>query len=152
MKETYAKRINEVILKSRPLMMREFVRPIKALEKTSDSGGNINLLSMIDKQGTGISMTDLSLLTCVSKPNMTIMADKLCADGYIERHADSNDRRIVLISITDKGRTRLNAHREKVTQFVNAQLMRLEESDIEKLAMALEDMVEVLEKLDALSR
>lgn len=49
-------------------------------------------------------MSDISNALGVTMANVTSMADRLIRDGYLERHEDPVDRRIVRISLTKEGR------------------------------------------------
>ncbi len=51
-----------------------------------------------------INMNDLSLKMRVANSTMTRMVDQLVQKGLVNRSADPQDRRIVLVSLTDHGK------------------------------------------------
>jgi len=51
-----------------------------------------------------INMNDLSLKMRVANSTMTRMVDQLVQKGLVNRSADPQDRRIVLINLTDQGK------------------------------------------------
>ncbi|MFA6169527.1 MAG: MarR family transcriptional regulator [Candidatus Margulisiibacteriota bacterium] len=57
-------------------------------------------------------MSDISNALGVTMANVTSMVDRLIRDGYVERHEDPADRRIVRISLTKEGRKTYEAVRE----------------------------------------
>lgn len=68
------------------------------------------------------SMGELSALYSVSVSTMTSMVDRLCLNGILKREQDRRDRRIVLVSLTAKGRRAtdrlVHARREILENFL----------------------------------
>jgi len=67
--------------------------------------GKMNILMAIKHQGgrEGIRQVDISKHLIVTPSNMTKMLDKLEKDNLVSRHNLTDDRRVNLITITDKG-------------------------------------------------
>jgi len=65
---------------------------------------------------SGMKMSDLSTQMHITPAAATHMINSLEEGGYIERLADPNDRRVVLVRLTDKGRRTLQ---ELKTQFLD---------------------------------
>jgi MarR family transcriptional regulator, 2-MHQ and catechol-resistance regulon repressor len=55
-----------------------------------------------------MTIGELSKKMLVSGGNMTVVIDNLEREGLLERIRDNTDRRVVLIQLTKKGRTRFN--------------------------------------------
>ena len=53
------------------------------------------------------SMGDLCQLAQVKMPSMTEVVDRLVAEGFVERVRDTEDRRVVKVQLTERGK---NAH------------------------------------------
>jgi DNA-binding MarR family transcriptional regulator len=85
------------------------------------------------------SMSELSSLYSVSVSTMTSMVDRLFQNGMLKREQDINDRRIVLVSLTAKGRkvlTKLiDARREVLESF----LYTLDEDEVKRFDRAMND-------------
>jgi DNA-binding MarR family transcriptional regulator len=85
------------------------------------------------------SMSELSSLYSVSVSTMTSMVDRLFQNGMLKREQDENDRRIVLVSLTAKGRkvlTKLvDARREVLESF----LYTLDEDEVKRFDRAMND-------------
>ena len=50
------------------------------------------------------SMTDIAEYFHIEMPSATSLLNKLCDQKIVKRHEDENDRRLVIIIITDKGK------------------------------------------------
>ena len=85
------------------------------------------------------SMGELSSLYSVSVSTMTSMVGRLFQSGMLRRDPDENDRRIVLVSLTAKGKrvlTRLvNARREVLGKF----LVTLDRDEVKRFDRAMND-------------
>lgn len=64
---------------------------------------------------------------------VTSLSDKLIASGYAHRNRDSNDRRMVLLEITDQGREILRQFKEENKHVVKQLFSGLPEEDINHL-------------------
>lgn len=78
-----------------------------------------------------------------------IMLDRLVADGFAAREQDVADRRRVIYSLTGKGREMLNNEIERRTDLLADQLALLAKRDREKLAVAVETLIDGLVRLRA---
>ena len=83
----------------------------------------------------------------ISKSNMTSLIDKLAEKGLVERIPDKNDRRVINITITDKGNNLLKDWREKSNNEIKKNLSNLSEEDLEKLYDSVENIKDILTKL-----
>ncbi len=63
-----------------------------------------DVLAALHRAGTPMTMTDLSRQLLVSNGNTTTVVDRLEADGFVDRAADADDRRIVRVELTAAGR------------------------------------------------
>jgi DNA-binding MarR family transcriptional regulator len=61
-----------------------------------------------------LSMTRLAKLAASDRTTLTRSIDSLIADGLVARQASSSDRRIVVICLTDAGRTLLETIRAEI--------------------------------------
>jgi len=50
-----------------------------------------------------ITVSEISKILRVTSPTVTQLLKKLEANGFVERHADETDRRVVRITLTEKG-------------------------------------------------
>lgn len=77
---------------------------------------------------------------------MTNIANKLLKEGYAERKYDENDRRIVLLSITDKGLTVINEAQETGRELRKEIFGVLSEEEIKQFLAIHEKLLRHVEK------
>jgi MarR family transcriptional regulator, organic hydroperoxide resistance regulator len=82
----------------------------------------------------------------VAPPTATRMLDCLARDGYVERRHSEEDRRAVLVSLTDSGRIAVEAAHEQVTAWRRRVFDALEPAEREHAAALLNRLSEVLEE------
>ncbi len=141
--------ISEQLLRLRFLVMSQFLKPLKEMERERNefTPGHLHVLGWLRSKGGPVSMSDLACASFISKPNLTIMIDRLCSDGLVERSADPNDRRIVNVALTEEGVNFLIRHKEEVAKFIEGRLALLKDADLERLKHALDELVDLLNTL-----
>jgi DNA-binding MarR family transcriptional regulator len=63
-----------------------------------------DLMAQLDKAPNGMTLGELSQRMMVSNGNVTGLAERLVAQGLLERRPSPNDRRAYLVSLTAEGR------------------------------------------------
>jgi DNA-binding MarR family transcriptional regulator len=98
--------------------------------------------------GKELSMSDLSWILHVTKPNITVLVDKLAKLDYVERVHDSKDRRVILIRLTDKGEDFIGKSSEELIKSVVQLLDYLDKEDLELVKQTTQAMKKLLAKLN----
>ena len=101
----------------------------------------IDAISMYDHQTSSQVAKKLHL----SPGTMTATANRLIAKGYAERFHDEEDRRIIRLGLTHKGRVLYRAHRAFHNMMLKSFLKDMDENEqkvIHKALRNLEDFVE----------
>ncbi len=83
-----------------------------------------------------ISMSDIASYFRIELPSATSLVNKLCEQKFVERHADQNDRRLVLITLTKEGRTMFNeamCERRKKLEKILSYLSEKEKADLSSI-------------------
>lgn len=65
-----------------------------------------DVLAALYRRGEAISMSELSRMLLVSNGNATAVVDRLERDGLVRRRPAPDDRRAVLVALTDAGTQR----------------------------------------------
>lgn len=91
-------------------------------------------------------MSDLAHRMSLSPGSLTLMMDRLIEDGLIERGRSEQDRRVVSVRITDRGREMLAQRREALHRTAADYVSRLPAAEREELIGALGIIVRFLEK------
>ncbi|MEW9669569.1 MarR family winged helix-turn-helix transcriptional regulator [Ammoniphilus sp. 3BR4] len=105
---------------------------IDIIQTSDDSGishANIFLLFMIYRKGS-IKTTDISKHFDITPGAATAIADKLESLGFIERERDKKDRRVVVISLSEKGLEFLNQRRNNNVKLFEKILKDFSEDEI----------------------
>lgn len=63
-----------------------------------------DLLAQLDKAPDGMTLGEVSKRMMVSNGNVTHVVEKLVASGHLDRRPAPNDRRVQIISLTERGR------------------------------------------------
>lgn len=138
--------LSEQVLRLGLLVKSQLLKPMREAEKDRSEfpPGYIHVLGWLKSKGGPVSMSDLACASFVSKPNLTTMIDRLCADGLVERSSDPNDRRVVNVALTQEGVNFLIGHKQEVAKFIAGRLSLLDDSDLERLKHALEELTDIL--------
>ncbi len=84
----------------------------------------------------------------ISKPEMTRFTDKLEALGLVERKPDAEDRRVINLALTKKGKQVLAEARKLIRDNIKARLSSLEPGELEKLAVSLKSLAGIISKIE----
>lgn len=93
-------------------------------------------LATLERRGPS-RVTELAEAQSVSQPAMTGLVGRLVLQGLAERSADPDDRRGVLVAVTQEGRALLAARRHERAETLAALLDDLDADDRAALAAAL---------------
>jgi DNA-binding MarR family transcriptional regulator len=92
-------------------------------------------------------VSELASAAGVSAPTATRMLDALTRQGHVERHASDEDRRCVLVALTEDGRLAL-AQKQREVQAMRSRIARLlsdeERAQATSLLLRLADAMEDL--------
>jgi DNA-binding MarR family transcriptional regulator len=107
------------------------------------SVGALLTLRRLDAEGPH-RITDLAAAELVAQPTMTVLVNRLEADGLVCRTRDAADARAVRVEITDAGRQQLHATRAARAAVLQARLDRLDDEARAALAAALPALDQLL--------
>jgi DNA-binding MarR family transcriptional regulator len=107
----------------------------RRLRAEADSGltaSGISALATIGRRGP-MPLGELAAAEGVKPPTITATVAALEAEGLVARSADGRDRRVSRVSLTARGRQRLDRARTRKTAYLAARLERLDEVQLEQL-------------------
>ena len=96
----------------------------------------LSTLVTVDRTGPR-RLTDLALCEGITQPSMTTLVTQLEGLGYVERQADTRDRRVVLVAITEAGKQHVLMNRTNGASFVERLMDKLDPDDARALGAAL---------------
>ena len=94
-----------------PLFRKKLFKHKKNLKQKQMPHSYYHILKVLNKHGE-LPMSEIGRRIYISKSNMTSLIDKLVTDGLAERLPDKNDRRIINIAPTNKGKDLLKNWRK----------------------------------------
>lgn len=119
-------------------------RPQSSHEGLSILG--LRTLAFIHFSETPLTMKQLANQLSVHVPNATLIVDKLEAEGYVERHHDDKDKRVIHVYLTEKSRKFLQAHRDQRLKLMTEALDTLTPTEQQAVVRFFEQCVAILEK------
>jgi DNA-binding MarR family transcriptional regulator len=96
----------------------------------------VSMLSLLDRSGPR-RLTDLAIREGVTQPAMTQLVSRLQEAGLAVRAGDPEDGRVVLVHVTDAGRTALAKRRAARAALLSELLSQLAEAELDGLVAAL---------------
>lgn len=97
------------------------------------SSPQYNVLRILRGHGRPLPSLDIGEQMITRVPDTTRLIDRLEAAGLVERHRTREDRRVVLVRITDKGLDLLTRLDEPVTALHKKQLAHLTRAELQEL-------------------
>jgi DNA-binding MarR family transcriptional regulator len=94
-----------------------------------------------------VPMSEIGSRLYISRPYMTRLADLMIADGLVERQPDSQDRRVINLTITEKGKKYLKESISWYKKDLKENFTSLDDHDVRKLCAAVEEANQILAKL-----
>jgi DNA-binding MarR family transcriptional regulator len=124
------------------MVLLRLARRLRQQVHTGITPSQLSALSAIENHGP-LTLGDLAALENVQPPSISRIVGALEGEGYVDRAADVNDRRVALVRVTAKGNRELSKIRSERDAWLREQLARLTPTDRQRLAAA----VPVLEAL-----
>ena len=97
--------------------------------------GLLNTLS-----GAPRRITELAELERLAQPTLTQLVQRLERQGFVNRERQTDDGRVVLVSLTEAGAAALDDFRARASAALGAHLAELPDAEVESLAAATETL------------
>lgn len=99
----------------------------------------------IDKTGS-ITMNELSDRMNLNSSTMTRILDNLVRDGYIERQKSAEDRRLVLVALSEKGKVSARKLNDSVNGYYKKVIESIPEGRLDDILKSTDLLVHAFEK------
>lgn len=133
--------IAENLIAIHPLLYKSLSKQLRT--KTSITPGGMFVLGRLKRHGV-LSMSDIGKCLSMPKPHITVIVDKLIEEGFVERMSDPNDRRIINISLTEKGLTNFEYFKLVISETLKSKLLLLSDEELEILSPASQQVKDIL--------
>ena len=116
--------------------------------KPGSSGLTVPQLHILEPLDRGPSKVGaVAQAAGVSAPTATRMLDALTRQGLVERHASDEDRRCVLVALTDDGRRAVTSKRREVQEMRRKIAALLDEDERAQATRLLQRLANAMEEL-----
>jgi len=130
-----------------PLFRKKLFKHKKRPDKNKMPHSYYHILKVLSKRSE-LPMSEIGRRVYISKSNMTSLIDKLVENGLAERLPDENDRRVINIAITDKGRNLVGKWRKHSNNDIKMKLSTLSDEDQETFYESIENIKTILNKIE----
>jgi DNA-binding MarR family transcriptional regulator len=108
------------------------------------------LLRYIKKKAKCTS-TELASMFGVNKSAITAMTNRLVKKGLIQRMHNQNDRRVVYLTLTERGNEWITETEEKIHKLVESFITKFSEEEIETFIQTYEKLARILQEMEGTS-
>ncbi len=136
-------RIAENLVTIHPLLYKSISKPMR---KQIITPGGMFVMGSLSRHGT-MSMSEIGSALMMPKPHVTVIVDKLIDAGFAQRQNDPNDRRVIKISMTEKGLANFEVMKKNTVKILKSRLALLTEDELEILSSASMKVKELLLKI-----
>jgi DNA-binding MarR family transcriptional regulator len=133
MNENTTKTVDKIIenlIYIHPLLSKGLTRTIRA--KTNLNPGSLYVLGLLSRYPV-LSMSEIGCKLGMPKPHVTAHIDKLVAENLAERISDPNDRRIVNIKLSQKGKEDFDTIIKELSSEMRLRINKLDENKLVQL-------------------
>lgn len=134
------------IISIKPMFYKTLGKPVPM---NSDITPGAFYVMLYLKKCNSLSMSDLGKKLLISKPNVTALVNKIIAKGYVVRSSDKKDRRIIMISLTNKGAKFVEKNNEKYLEQIKQRLLSLSDKELEVFSDSLQNVKDILLKIQS---
>jgi DNA-binding MarR family transcriptional regulator len=89
-------------------------------------------------------ITELAELEGLAQPTMTSLVKQLEQQGLVRRDRQADDRRVVLVNLTDGGAVSLEDYRARVRELLGSYLAEIADQQVEALAAATDALAQLV--------
>lgn len=147
MKNVTSRETLDALLDLHPLVRKLLIRPMEL--RYSHNLTMTQFHAMLALCFTdSLNMTQLATQLYVSKQQLTKIIDGLVEKGYVHRFGDENNRRVVLVEITDAGRQMMQSCQSAFIDSLLPVFEQLTDTQRRKLMDAASDIRQVLSDID----
>lgn len=139
-------RVIDDIMVRFPLVARKVMMATKWKNAPVSSGIQLRLLDGLI--ASPMTPSEISYLHCISRPNVTTLISKLIEGGFAERSHDENDRRVIYITITEKGKKVVLRHHKLVKKYLLKVFEQFSEDEIRDIFTAMDRFQDLLIKMN----
>ena len=94
-----------------------------------------------------LTMSELAKALMMTKPQLTHLVEALVTLGLVERRSDAKDRRVIILSLTEKGWVLGENMKRRVRENIKKRLANFTPAELRQMADAFETLRNTIGKL-----
>lgn len=138
-------RIVDHLLSLVPLFYRNFMLPGEFSSQRHMPPSHTQVLLLLHEKDT-LTVSEIGKRLAISRPNMTPLLNKLIQEELIERHYSEKDRRVILISLTEEGKSLVGQYQQFILNKLQEHFQTLSEDEREQLIHSLQTIQHLIMK------
>jgi len=142
--EASIEKIIENLFYIHPLITVSLMRSIRA--NTKLTLGSLYIMGVLNRKEI-MSMSEIGCKLKMPKPHVTAKVDKLIALNIVERLFDPNDRRVINIKLTEKGKEDFKAVKKTIGQEIRERIETLDQQRINTMLDSSQQLREILSEI-----
>ena len=107
---------------------------------------HFEIMKLLEEAGT-LHVAEIGERLQIARPQMTHLIDRLVELDIVERQIGIEDRRMINIMLTDKGKRIINEHDDDIRNATREMLACLTDEELEGLSVSLRKLREIFSKL-----
>lgn len=139
--------LTESFDKSLLVLMQNFGPQLISRSQIDLTPGQVFMLHLIRKEHQ-CSVSKLAEKMEVAPSAITVMLDRLENHRFVIRSRDKNDRRVVLIELTDAGKEKLNYVLDKRKQIMQHCFNQMEPDELDSFILSIEKLASIAQTMD----
>ena len=138
---------DNILISLRRIMRAADLHSQKLMKESGLTAPQLLVVQAIEKEGSP-STSSLARSIAVSQATMTRIIDRLERAGLVRREKSSTDKRVVNISLTDAGRTKLESAPEPLQEEFLREFRKLEDWEQQMLKSSLLRIARMMDAQD----
>lgn len=131
-----------------PIFTKKLLRISSVVSSNKEiTRAHVSLMRFLKIEGL-CTMSNLAKILYVSKPNVTVLVEKLVEFNMVKRKLDEKDRRVIYIELTNIGCDFLQERTETMKAAFCKSIQKFNTDDITLLKATLNNMKKLVEKMD----
>lgn len=122
-------------------------RVFSGIKKGDISRQKMNLLILVRNNNSRPMKYYIEKLK-IKKSNFTKLSNELIESGYLEREINPKDRRSIILTITDKGKSIMSRERKDIRNSFYKKIQSLSKEEISNLNNSLETILDIFDSIE----
>lgn len=126
---------------------RKLIKTVVTSFKEDIAPPHFQIMKVLQDTGT-LHVAEIGERLHIARPQMTHLIDRLVELGIVERETNSEDRRMLNIKLSGKGKTILKEHDRYVISATREALSSLNDDELQVLSDSLQNLKAIFSKLE----